>query len=186
MNDDSTLSIVVLPVPVPPVTSTFSPPRTQADTRSATAGVSVPSSTRSSTCSGSRENLRIVSIGPSTESGGITAFTREPSASRASTIGDDSSMRRPTWPTMRSMTRRRWSSEKNRESVSTMTPLRSTKIGAVELTITSLTVGSARKRSIGPKPDHVVEDLVDEALALDRPTSGAVVAAMRSPISLAT
>ena len=144
-----------------------------------------PVSTRSSTCSGSRENLRIVSIGPSTESGGITAFTREPSASRASTIGDDSSMRRPTCPTMRSMTRRRWSSEKNRESVSTMTPLRSTKIGAVELTMTSLTVASARKRSIGPSP--TTSWRMSSTRRWRSPADkGAVVAAMRSPISLAT
>ena len=41
-------------------------------------------------------NLRIVSCGPSIASGGMTAFTREPSGRRASTIGDDSSMRRPS------------------------------------------------------------------------------------------
>ena len=37
------------------------------------------------------------------------AFTREPSASRASTIGDDSSTRRPTRETMRSMICIKWS-----------------------------------------------------------------------------
>ena len=68
----------------------------------------------------------MVSIGPSTASGGITAFTRDPSARRASTIGDDSSMRRPTWATMRSMTRRRWSLERKRASVDSITPWRST------------------------------------------------------------
>ena len=41
--------------------------------------------------------------GPSSASGGMIAFTREPSASRASTIGLDSSMRRPTELTIRSM-----------------------------------------------------------------------------------
>ena len=41
-------------------------------------------------------NRRIESAGPSSASGGMMALTREPSASRASTIGLDSSMRRPT------------------------------------------------------------------------------------------
>ncbi len=46
-------------------------------------------------------NLRIVSAGPSIASGGTMALTREPSARRASQIGEDSSTRRPTWLTMR-------------------------------------------------------------------------------------
>ena len=46
---------------------------------------------------------RIDSDGPSIASGGMIALTREPSCSRASTIGDDSSMRRPTAETMLSM-----------------------------------------------------------------------------------
>jgi hypothetical protein len=124
--DDSTLSSVVLPVPVPPDTRMFRPPRTHAEISPASAGVSVPRPMRSSTWSGSRENLRMVSMGPSTASGGITAFTRDPSARRASTIGDDSSMRRPTWATMRSITRRRWSLDRNRASVASITPWRST------------------------------------------------------------
>ena len=57
----------------------------------------------------------MVSDDPLTASGGITALTREPSASRASTSGDDSSTRRPMRETIRSMTCRRWSSEVNRE-----------------------------------------------------------------------
>ena len=44
---------------------------------------------------------RIDNTGPSRVSGGKTAFTREPSASRASNMGDDSSMRRPTRPASR-------------------------------------------------------------------------------------
>ena len=42
-----------------------------------------------------RLNFRIVSSGPESESGGMIALTRLPSGRRASTIGDDSSMRRP-------------------------------------------------------------------------------------------
>ena len=41
--------------------------------------------------------------GPFTASGGMIAFTRLPSASRASTKGEDSSMWRPSGATIRSM-----------------------------------------------------------------------------------
>jgi hypothetical protein len=41
-------------------------------------------------------------------SGGMMALTRDPSGRRASTIGDDSSTRRPTLLQMRSMTVSRW------------------------------------------------------------------------------
>ena len=75
---------------------------------------------------GSLENLRIVSVDPLNASGGMIALTRDPSARRASTSGDDSSIRRPTRETMRSMTRRRCSSEVNRVAVRSSLPLRST------------------------------------------------------------
>ena len=45
---------------------------------------------------GSAPKRRIESAGPSIASGGITTLTREPSASRASTIGLSSSTRRPS------------------------------------------------------------------------------------------
>ena len=63
-----------------------------------------------------RRTCRIVSSGPESESGGMIALTREPSGRRASTIGDDSSMRRPTWPTIFVMIRRRCDSSANAES----------------------------------------------------------------------
>jgi len=62
-------------------------------------------------------NLRIVTIGPLSESGGMTALTRLPSGSRASTIGDDSSIRRPTCATILLMIRRRWESSLKRTVV---------------------------------------------------------------------
>ncbi len=125
MNDDSTLSSVVFPVPVPPLTMTLSRPSTPARMRSVPRGVMVPSWMRSSAVNGSLAKSRIVSTGPSTDSGGMMALTRDPSGSLASTIGDDSSIRRPTWETMRSMTRRRWAFDENRISVSSMRPERS-------------------------------------------------------------
>ena len=53
------------------------------------------------------------------------ALTREPSLRRASTIGVDSSMRRPSGVTMRSMAERSASSEVKRAPVRTMRPPRS-------------------------------------------------------------
>ena len=49
-------------------------------------------------------------------SGGIMALTREPSARRASTIGEDSSTRRPTRDTMLSMICIRWALSLNVEA----------------------------------------------------------------------
>ena len=60
--------------------------------------------------SGSAENFRMVSAEPSTASGGMTALTRLPSGRRASTIGLDSSTRRPIRDTILSMVRRRCAS----------------------------------------------------------------------------
>ena len=73
-----------------------------------------------------RANFRMVRDGPLSASGGMIALTRLPSDSRASTIGDDSSMRRPTWETMRSMIRRRCASSRKVTSVSSIRPMRST------------------------------------------------------------
>ena len=96
-----------MPVPVPPETSTFNLASTQACRSSASSVVRVPNPIRSWTWNGSRANLRIVNEEPLKASGGITALIREPSARRASTSGEDSSMRRPTRETIRSMIRRR-------------------------------------------------------------------------------
>ena len=62
---------------------------------------------------------------PSSASGGMIALTREPSARRASTIGLDSSMRRPTELTIRSMICCRWRSSLNVMSVGSSRPFRS-------------------------------------------------------------
>ncbi len=108
MNADSAFSVVVLPVPVPPEMRTFSLPVTQAARNCAAFGRDrCRSAIRSLIVYGSRENLRIVSVGPLSASGGMIAFTREPSGRRASTIGDDSSTRRPTCETILSMMRSR-------------------------------------------------------------------------------
>ena len=92
MKLESTLSSVVLPAPVPPLIRQFSRARTQCDRKSSIGRVSARSVTRSSAFSRSAGNRRIESSGPSTASGGMIALTREPSARRASTIGELSSI----------------------------------------------------------------------------------------------
>ena len=53
--------------------------------------------------SGFEPNTRIVTAAPSRASGGMIALNRDPLAIRASTIGEVSSIRRPTRETIRSM-----------------------------------------------------------------------------------
>ena len=62
-----------------------------------------PNRIRSAASKGLRENFRIVIVGPTSDSGGMIAFTRLPSGSRASTIGELSSIRRPSGATIRSI-----------------------------------------------------------------------------------
>ena len=96
-----------MPVPVPPLMRTLSLAFTQ-EARNARHSVSSePIATRSRARSGSAPNRRMERTGPSMASGGMMAFTREPSGRRASTIGDVSSTRLPTRETMRLMMRSR-------------------------------------------------------------------------------
>ena len=74
---------------------------------------------------GEAENFRIVMTGPTSDSGGMMALTREPSVRRASTIGDDSSTRRPIGAMIRSMMRMTWSSFWKTTLVSSSLPERS-------------------------------------------------------------
>ena len=110
MADDKTLSSVVLPEPVPPETRMLQRAITERRRKRAMRSSSEPSLIMSSTPSRLVGNLRMVTQGPRSATGGMTALTREPSGRRASTIGVDSSMRRPSGVTMRSMARRRASS----------------------------------------------------------------------------
>ena len=86
----------------------------------------------------------MVSAEPSTARGGITAFTRLPSGSRASTIGLDSSTRRPILDTIFSMVRRRCASSTNWASACISRPFFSSQTLSKPLTITSETSGSRR------------------------------------------
>src|SRR5713101_5324786 len=152
MKFESTFSVVVLPEPVPPLTTIEIRDRTQARMKFAMSWFSVPKFTRSCTLYGTRENFRIVMLEPCTASGGITMLTREPSGRRASTIGDDSSTRRPIRATIRSITRRRSRSLSKTSSDWVRRPRRSAKIVLGPLTMISLTSGSSSKDSSGPRP----------------------------------
>ena len=68
----------------------------------------------------------------------------------ASQSGWASSIRRPTWPTILSMIRRRWVSSTKLAVVFSTLPLRSTKTMFGPLTITSVMSSSRSRRSIGP------------------------------------
>jgi hypothetical protein len=115
---DIALSNVVLPDPVPPEMRTLSSAWTQRSRKSTASSDSEFNRTRSVSSSRRLENLRMVSSAPESDNGGITALTRLPSGSRASTIGEDSSTRRPISLTMRLMIRRRCASSLNLTVVS--------------------------------------------------------------------
>ena len=122
MNDESTLSRVVLPEPVPPQTTMFRRAADAGASRSRrSAAVSEPKPIRSSHGQRVSRELSDGEDRPLTASGGMIAFTREPSGRRASTIGLASSQRRPSGATMRSMIRITWSSSSKTMSVSSST-----------------------------------------------------------------
>ena len=125
MNDDSAFSMVVLPVPVPPEMRQLSLAFTQAARKASISGVALLIATMSLIRSGEPPNRRMESTGPSMASGGMMALTRAPSGSRASAMGDDSSMRRPTRETIRTMICCRCALSRKRTLVSSSLPNRS-------------------------------------------------------------
>ena len=152
MNDERMLSSVVLPAPVPPEISTLSRDWTMALSMSTIGWVTLSVRSRSSALSASRLNLRIERWGPSIASGLMIAFTREPSGRRASTMGEESSIRRPTAQTIRSMTWSRCRSSWKRTSVRSSRPFRSMKTCLKVLTRMSEMAGSWISGSSGPRP----------------------------------
>ena len=119
------LSSVVLPLPVPPETAMLLRARTAQMSKRRTLRSTEPLSTMSCKVMTREVNVLIVSIGPSSASGGTMAFTRCPCARRAFTIGDDSSIRLPSWPMIRSMSILTSSSLAKRNSLRCKTPSRS-------------------------------------------------------------
>ena len=88
MKPDRMLRIVVFPVPVPPEMMTFSRARTMRCSTSPISGVSDFLLIRSPSMQRIPAELADRNRGPSSDSGGMMALTREPSGRRASTIGD--------------------------------------------------------------------------------------------------
>ena len=87
MYPESTLRSVVLPLLVPPLTKTFALAITQAFRNPNALSLQLPRRIRSCMSKGPRWNLRMFSSGPSIATGGMAAWTREPSGSRASQMG---------------------------------------------------------------------------------------------------
>ena len=101
MYDDRALSSVVLPLPVPPEMITLIRAWMHAERNATISGVMALLAIRSLISKGRVPKRRIDSSVPSRASGGMIALTRLPSASRASTIGQVSSTRRPIRPAIR-------------------------------------------------------------------------------------
>ena len=97
------LSRVVLPEPVPPEIRMLTRACDRAPMNCAISLDSDLSAISFDTCNGTVAKRRIDRMGPSIASGGMMALTREPSGRRASTMGLDSSMRRPIRETILSM-----------------------------------------------------------------------------------
>ena len=149
---ESVLSMVVFPEPEPPEITILRRACTQPERKSIIPCVKVSLRTKSSVDSSFLPKRRIDITGPISEIGGITAQTRDPSPSRASTIGEDSSIRRPMFDTMRSIINRTCAWSLNRTLVSCMMPLRSTYTESKPLTKISEMVASLNKASNGPSP----------------------------------
>src|ERR1700680_4377288 len=155
MKDDRMLRSVVFPEPVPPATRMLNLARTQERRNDMSSGLD--DLKRFTTSAGphfSLANFRIVRHGPFRAIGGMTTLTRDPSLSRASQMGVDSSTRRPTRLTMRSMTCRIWRSLSGFLDVDL-------------LRVVGHDLGDGRvgeERFQRTKAQHVVEDRVDQAL----------------------
>ena len=117
---------------------------------------------RSWTVSGSVANFRMVSAEPSTASGGTTALTRLPSGRRASTIGLDSSTRRPIRETILSIVRRRCASSVKCASAGISRPAFSSQswLCAVDHDLGDVRV--AQERLDRPVAEDVVADLLGD------------------------
>ena len=135
-----------MPAPVPPVTIRLAPEEIRS---SSSASTGAPANISRATSATTKR--RMVTYGPSTATGGATTWTREPSPSRPSTQGERWSTRRPSGPTIRSISRSTAVRSRLRPLRASV-PSRSIQTGPGPLIITSLTEGSASRGSIGPSP----------------------------------
>ena len=170
---DRAFRSVVLPEPVPPEIRMFSSARMQLLRKSTVVSDSVPILIMSSRFRRVSPNLRMVTSGPLSDSGGMIAFTRLPSGRRASTIGDDSSMRRPICATILLMMRRRCDESAKWIGTWYRRPARSTQMSWGPLTMISVMVSSSSNRSSGPWPrmSSVTASAMETRSVCDRPAS---------------
>ncbi len=151
MRPESALRRVVFPVPVAPDTMMLNFACTRPARRYSMCSSSEPKPTISCSVK-ERGKRRIVSVAPVNDSGGMMTLTRSPDGRRASTIGFDSSTRRLTVDTIRSMVCISWSWEGKRSGNCSTRPPRSTKIASGPLTMISVIDASSRSGSSMPRP----------------------------------
>lgn len=94
----------------------------------------------------------MVRMAPVRDRGGMITFTRSPEGRRASTIGFDSSTRRLTVETIRSIVCISWSWEGKRSGNCSTRPPRSTKIASGPFTMISVIDASSSSGSRMPSP----------------------------------
>ncbi|MNM83227.1 hypothetical protein D3C81_952810 [compost metagenome] len=143
INWDKAFKNVVFPEPVPPLIKMLYLLRTSRCSSSAASSLSEPIETNCSIVSGRSGNLRIVIVGPFKATGGRTILTRDPSRSRASTIGDDSFTIRLTPDTIVWMMSSKRSRDSKRTGIRLTCPSRSTNISSWLLIIISVTQRSS-------------------------------------------
>ena len=125
ISQESALSSVVFPEPVPPATAMELRALTAQESSCAYQPGSDPSSTRRPIVRMRSENLRMVTAGPSMAMGAATAFTRSPLGRRALTMGLERSRRLPSGARMRSSTIMICSGESKTASAGWISPPRS-------------------------------------------------------------
>ncbi len=151
ISPDRAFSRVVFPVPVAPETMMLNLACTRPASRYTMCSSSEPKPISSWRVK-ERGKRRMVRIGPVRESGGMMTLTRSPEGRRASTIGLDSSTRRLTVDTIRSMVCISWSAETNLRGSCSTRPPRSTKIASGPFTMISVIDGSSSSGSRMPRP----------------------------------
>ncbi len=151
ISPDRALRRVVFPVPVAPDTMTLKRACTSPASRYSMCSSSEPRP-MSSWRVKERGKRRMVRVAPVRESGGMMTLTRSPEGRRASTIGLDSSTRRLTVETMRSIVCISWSWEANRRGSCSTRPPRSTKIASGPFTMISVIDASSSSGSRMPRP----------------------------------
>ena len=146
------LSMVVLPAPVPPVTSIVALRRTNPRNNGSQAIGNMPWCAKDSNRGAVASGRRMLMAAPCGTNGAITACTRTPSTVEASAIGQASSRRRPSWEHSRTAKFRMDCAESNgtRNLRNRMPSPPSTHTEPSQVTAISVTPGSRATSLRGP------------------------------------